>query len=72
MPGAGAIHLICFQDAAKLISMTEIRREAAFQHRTKALDFDSFKISGTTEEIRLLTPEFDSQQTALLNRSNEA
>ncbi|MER9886485.1 hypothetical protein NKJ48_12480 [Mesorhizobium sp. M0114] len=53
--------------------MTEIRREAAFQHRTKALDFfDSFKISGTTEEIRLLTPEFDSQQTALLNRSNEA
>ncbi|MER9633066.1 hypothetical protein [Mesorhizobium sp. M0228] len=51
--------------------MTEIRREAALQHR-KALDFDSFKISGTTEEIRLLTPEFDSQQTALLNRSNEA
>ncbi|MFK0689988.1 hypothetical protein ACFX5Q_17520, partial [Mesorhizobium sp. IMUNJ 23033] len=29
MPGAGAIHLICFREAAKPISTTYMRRKAA-------------------------------------------
>lgn len=32
MPEAGAIHLICFQDAEKLISTAEIRRIAAIRN----------------------------------------